>query len=165
MTQTIEYGGVRDGHETDIVIAEHEHVRPTKDRIVCEILPWEPSKIVEVVYQGKPLRGRALAVGPGTWLTQYASGTPPVWHPTHHPPAKGLRTASRESRIFCPTDTKVGDIIELGGLEIRGYLFFRFRWGTKDCVLVREADVAMVTDEPQYERPGRFIWESLGAQA
>jgi hypothetical protein len=39
---------------------------------------------------------------------------------------------------------KVGDIVELGGLEIGGYLHCTIMWGLKEVVVCREEDVAIV---------------------
>jgi len=134
MTNTYEAGGVRVGHETNVIVAEHETIRPLRDCIVVEVLEWEPSKILDVVYRGKPLRGRILAVGPGHYPKRYNG-------------RKGQRTKSWDSKCYLPTDLKVGDIVEFGGLEIRGYLFTTLRWGTKECVVCREADVCIVVEE------------------
>lgn len=137
MTKTYDDGGVRLGNETDLVISAHETIRCVSDKILLEVLAWEPSKLLEVVYRGKPLRGRVLAVGPGRHLTQYDG-------------PKGKRSKMWWSNVFLPVDIKVGDIVELGGLEQRGYLFstyVSFRWGDKHCLVVREADVAVVTEQ------------------
>lgn len=139
--------GVRVGNETLTTVGEHESVRCIRDQIVVEPLDWRPSKIIITAgYQGKPLRGLVRAVGPGRYLIQYAAGNPPVWYPTHHPPAKGKRTASRESKIFRPCDLRLGDLVEFGGLELGGYLFTTFLWGTKEVVLCREEDVCGISE-------------------
>jgi co-chaperonin GroES (HSP10) len=135
--KTHEDGGCRIGNETNLVIPASETIRPLRDHVLLEILAWEPSKILEVVYRGKPLRGRVLAVGRGTFPKKYNG-------------PRGKRDKCWDSKVFLPTDTKVGDIVELGGLEIRGYLFTSyasFRWGDKDCLMVREADIAVVCEE------------------
>lgn len=104
-----------------------------RDTIIVEPLEWEPSKIVAVAYAGKPLRGRVLAVGPGR-------------HPIKYDGPKGKRTKSWESKAFLPCDVKVGDIVELGGLEIGGYLFQTVRWGRKEVVICREPDVTLIDE-------------------
>lgn len=149
MTNTYDMGGVRMGNETNTFVPAQSRVRPIRDQIVVEPLQWKPSKIIAVEWHGKPLRGIVRAAGPGRYLIQYASGPPHAleWHPVHHPPPKGKRTASRESKIFRPCDVKVGDIVEFGGLEIRGYLWTTFVWGAVECVLCREEDVAIVVEE------------------
>lgn len=125
--------GVRIGNETLAGIPACMNVRPLRDQIVVEPLDWQPSQIIAVAYQGKPLRGRVLAVGPGCYPKKYNG-------------PKGKRTKSWDSKHFQPTELKVGDVVELGGLEIGGYLHPTFRWGDKECVMCREADVAMVCE-------------------
>ena len=134
MTQTIEYGGTRVGNETTACVRADETVRPLRDQIVVEPLAWKPSKILEVVYHGKPLHGIVRAVGPGHYPKKYDG-------------PKGKRTKSWDSKHLLPCDVKVGDTVELGGLELRGYLFQTFLWGGVECVLCREADVCVVVEE------------------
>lgn len=134
MTKTYDYGGVRVGNETNTFIPASAKIRPLRDHIVLEPLNWEPSKILEVVWQGKILRGRVLAVGPGTYPKKYDG-------------PKGKRTKTWDSKAFLPCDLKVGDVVELGGLEIRGYLFTTVMWGHREVVICREADVAMVRED------------------
>lgn len=134
--KTYEDGGARIGNETNLIITADQNIRCLRDHIIVEILAWEPSKILEVVYKGKPLRGRVLAVGPGRYPKKYNG-------------PKGKRSKMWDSKHFLPTDVKIGDLVEFGGLEIRGYVFTSyasFRWGDKDCLILREADVAMVTE-------------------
>lgn len=100
-------------------------LRPLRDQIVVKPLAWQPSKILEVVYQGRPLRGEVLAVGPGHYAKQYNKD----------------RSKSWDSKQFTPCDVKIGDIVELGGLEIRGYAFDELLWGNQPIVVCREADV------------------------
>lgn len=126
--------GVRIGHETLDSVAATEDIRPLRDRIVLEVLDFEPSAIIKVVYTGRPLRGRVLRVGPGTYPKRYNG-------------RKGERTQSWDSKAFRACDVREGDVVELGGLELEGYLHQSFRWGDKTVVMCREEDVAMV-DEP-----------------
>lgn len=123
--------GIRLGNETITIIGEKAKIRPLRDNIVLEPLEWEPSKVIAVAYLGKPLRGIVRAIGPGV-------------HPKRYDGPKGKRTKTWDSKAFRPCDVKVGDTVELGGLEIGGYLHTTFRWGNKEMVLCREEDVAMV---------------------
>jgi len=126
--------GVRLGNETLTQIPASAAIRPLRDVIVVEPLPYIPSKIVAVAWQGKPVRGIVRAVGPGTYPKQYDG-------------PKGKRTKSWDSKAFRPCDVKVGDTVELGGLEIGGFLHPTLRWGNKEMILCREEDVAgVVTD-------------------
>lgn len=103
-------------------------IRPLRDQIVIKPLAWEPSKILEVVYRGRTLRGEILAVGPGHYPKKY-----------NHD-----RSKSWDSKQFVPTQVKVGDVVELGGLELRGYAFDELLWGNQPVVVCREADVTGV---------------------
>ena len=126
--------GTRIGNETITSIAAESNIKPLRDCIVIEPLAWRPSTALHVVYTGKPLRGVVRAVGPGCYRKRYDG-------------PKGNRTKSWDSRHFTPTDLQVGDVVELGGLELRGYLFPTFRWGGKELILCREADVAIVIED------------------
>lgn len=126
--------GHRIDHDTFDFIPQSEGIRCLRDQIVVETLEWRPSQIVEVVYFGKPLRGRVLAVGPGCY-------------PKNYDGPKGRRTKMWESKAFRPTDVKIGEVVELGGLELGGYIgFTTFRWGQKQCLMCREEDVTGVVD-------------------
>jgi hypothetical protein len=131
--------GVRIGGETRAYVPAEATIRPLRDVIICEVLDWKPSQTIAVIYQGKPLRGRIRAIGRGTYPKRYNG-------------RKGVRTKTWDSNTFVPTECKVGDEIELGGLELRGYLFGTFRWGTMTCVICREEDVATVTSAEQEQQ-------------
>jgi co-chaperonin GroES (HSP10) len=128
-----EVPGVRVGNESITCVPAEAHIRPLRDQIIVEPLDWKPSSIIEVVYTGKPLRGIVRAVGPGRYPKKYDG-------------PKGKRTKTWDSKSYLPTELKVGDVIELGGLEIRGYLFQTIRWGSKEMIVCQEADVAIVYD-------------------
>lgn len=107
-------------------------LRPLRDQIIVRALKWEPSAIIEVVDQTrKTLRGVVVAVGPGCYPKRYNKDRSKMW----------------DSRAFRPTEVKVGDVVELGGLEINGYLFQTLVIGTELHVLCREEDVCVVRDE------------------
>jgi len=91
-----------------------------------------------------------VAVGPGHYPIKYNG-------------PKGKRTKSWRSKRFQPCDIQVGDIIDLGGLERQGYLFPTVRWGAKEVVVCREADVTLVGDElpDGYERETPKRWDDL----
>jgi hypothetical protein len=126
--------GTRIGNELQTTfIRSSQTIRPLRDQIVVEPLPWAPSKILEVITKLKPVRGKVLAVGPGCFPRRYDG-------------RKGQRTKSWDSKAFRPCDVKVNDIVELGGLEIGGYLHCAVRWGNKDVLVVREEDVCIVCE-------------------
>lgn len=123
--------GVRLGNETLDCIPATARIRPLRDVIIVEPYEYIPSTIVDVAYMGKPVRGKVLAVGPGCYPKRYDG-------------PKGKRTKSWDSKAFRPCDVKVGDKVELGGIEIGGFLHRRIRWGDKDVVVCREEDVCMI---------------------
>lgn len=126
--------GVRVGNELLAFIGHNERIRPLRDRIVIEPLPIDHGTSLEYAYQGRPTRGRILAVGPGRYPIKYNG-------------PKGRRTKSWDSKHFRPCDLKVGDIVDIGGLELGGYLFPRVLWGDKDVVICREEDVCLVVED------------------
>ena len=130
--------GKRIGNETSSYVSASESIRPLRDQIVLEPLEWEPSKVIRVAYFGRPLRGRVKAIGPGRYELKYNG-------------PKGKRTKSWLGNCFIPTEVKVGDVVELGGLglgtnELRGYAFQTFIWGVKEHIICREGDVTMVVE-------------------
>lgn len=129
---TLEHG-IRIGNETLSFVPRETKVRPLRDHIVVEPLDWQPSRIISTVYRGKPLRGIVRAVGPGCYPKRYNG-------------PKGKRTKTWDSKAFRPTDVKVGDTVELGGIEIGGFLHPTFRWGDKEMVLCREEDIAGIVE-------------------
>jgi hypothetical protein len=130
---SVEVPGVRVGNESITCVPAEARIKPLRDQIIVEPLEWNPSKLLHVVYTGKPLRWIVRAVGPGRYPKKYDG-------------PKGKRTKTWDAKSFLPTELKVGDIIELGGLEIRGYLFQTIRWGSKEMIVCQEADVAIVYD-------------------
>lgn len=127
---------------TEVVCDRVSQFRPTGDRILLKPLAWEPSKIIEVVRHGRPLRGEVMAIGPG-----------------HHPAKYKHRNGKKlmdYSRLFRPTEVKVGDIVELGGLNIfdgKGYDFTEVIVGNEAMVVCTERDVAMVISGDKSEAP------------
>lgn len=113
-------------------------IRPLRDRILVRPLEWEPSKILEVIRHGRPLRGEIIAVGPGTYPKRYSKDRSKTW----------------DSKMFVKTEVKPGDIVELGGLNIfdgQGYSFPEIVHGTERLLICQEADVAFIS-EPTLER-------------
>lgn len=126
--------GMRVGNELLTFIPPDAQIRPLRDQIIVEPLKWNPSGVIDVITSMKPLRGRVLAVGPGHYPKRYDG-------------PKGKRTKSWDSKAFLPCDVNVGDLVELGGLEIGGYLHTTVMWGLKEVVVCREADVAIVVED------------------
>lgn len=125
--------GTRVSNRTLTIVPAETQVKPLRDRIVIEPLDWKPSSLIDVVYSGETLRGRVKAIGPGR-------------HPLKYDGPKGKRTKSWEAKHFVKTEVKVGDVVELGGLEIRGYLFTSFLWGSKEHIICQESDIAGIME-------------------
>jgi co-chaperonin GroES (HSP10) len=126
----IEGYGERVKNDLNAYIAADQMIRPLRDQIVLEPLPWRPSAIIDVASDRK-VRGKVLAVGPGTNAKKYDG-------------PKGKRTKYTYSKHFTPLSVKVGDTVELGGLEIGEYLHQTFMWGTRQVIICQENDVAFI---------------------
>jgi hypothetical protein len=50
---------------TEVICATVAQFRPLGDRILLRPLAWKPSEILEVVRNGRTLRGEVMAIGPG----------------------------------------------------------------------------------------------------
>lgn len=137
MTTISRPGGTLSATRTIYACERPESLRMLRDQILLKPLAWEPSKLIEVVRHGRALRGKVMAIGPGH-------------HPTKrrkHP--DGKRTMVDYSRHFRPTEVKVGDVVELGGLNIfdgKGYDFTEVLVGNEAMLICTERDVAMVID-------------------
>lgn len=119
---------------TDLVCNHVSQFRPVGDRILLRPLKWAPSKILEVVRHGRPLRGEVMAIGPGHNPLKYGT--------------RGDKTKKMDySKHFRPVDVKVGDIVELGGLNVfdgKGYQFPEVLVGNETMIICSERDVAGV---------------------
>lgn len=121
-------GVVLDRVRTDM-LGPGETLRPLRDHIVVKPLAWRPSAIVDIAGDTrKPLRGTVVAVGPGCYPKRYNSNRSKCW----------------DSAVFRPTQVRVGDVVELGGLELGGYRFPQILIGTEMHVICREEDVTGV---------------------
>lgn len=126
--------GIRIKNALNVIVGEHEQIRCLRDYMVVEPLDWTPSKIIIIAgYQGEALRGIVRAIGPGV-------------RPKRYDGPKGRRTKSWDSKAFRPCDVKVGDIVEFGGLELKGFLHPTILWGTKEMVLCREEDICGIVE-------------------
>lgn len=121
------------------ILAGGTRLRMLRDRLLLRPLDWEPSKILTVVRNGRPLRGEVISVGPGRLYRRYKP------HPTD--PGKRIYV---ETGAFIPTQVKVGDIVELGGLNAydgQGYNFPQVTIGTETFIIVQEQDVVGVREQ------------------
>ena len=122
--------GVRIGNEMLAFVGKDERIRPLRDHIVVEPLPANPTIIID---SWRPIRGIVRAAGRGHYPKIYDG-------------RKGQRSKSWDSKAFLPTEVKVGDTVELGGKELKGYLHPTIRWGEKEMVVCTERDVALIVE-------------------
>lgn len=132
--------GTRIGNELLSFVRADEQIRPLRDQIVIEPLPLDLNTSLSVVYRGKPVRGIIRAAGPGRYPVKYLDSQ---GNPTQR---RGDRKTRILSKHFRPIDVKVGDVVDIGGLDIGGYLFPLIRWGEMDVVICREEDIALVCE-------------------
>jgi co-chaperonin GroES (HSP10) len=110
-------------------------LRPLRDRMVVKPLPWKPSAIIEIAGdKRKTLRGEVVAIGPGQRQKRYYRN------------ANGEIYKMGETGRVIPSEVKVGDVVELGGLEINGYGFPEIVIGTERFIVCQEQDVAGVVE-------------------
>lgn len=124
------------------IIDSISQVRLLGDRILLRPLDWEPSRIISVVRKGRPLRGEVMAIGPGHHPIKY------------RPHPDGKHRIAEYRKHFRPTEVKVGDIVELGGLNVfdgLGYVFTEVVVGNETMMICTERDVALI-DEGAKER-------------
>jgi co-chaperonin GroES (HSP10) len=118
-------------HASNTDVSGDDKIRPLRDQIIVEPLNVVLSTIIITKEETKPLRGIIKAVGPGCYPMRYNGD-------------KGQRTKVWKSDVFQPTTVKVGDVIELGGYDFRGYSFPSIYWGGKLHLICREEDVSFV---------------------
>lgn len=116
-------------------------LRMLGDRILLRPLDPDWKSSLVVIRHGRPVRGEALAVGPGIY---------PVSKRVKESP---MRQRIEFSRYFRPTQVRVGEIIELGGLNIfdgKGYDFSTMgdvMYNGIHCLICTERDVAIVRED------------------
>lgn len=121
-------------HKSRTTIPADSILAPRADWIAVEPLDYKMSARIHVIHETKPVRGIVRAVGPGCYPKRYDSRD------------KHARTTMRISPAFRRTVVHVGDEVELGGIEHRGYQFQTFYHGDRLMIMVREEDVAGVLD-------------------
>jgi hypothetical protein len=117
-------------------------IRLLEDRMLLRPLEWDASKIVIAIRHGRPVRGEVKAIGRGHYPIQYREG--------HDSQGNWSRRAKMvRSKHFRPTEVKVGDVVELGGLgafDGQGYKFDEILYNGEKCLLCTERDVALVRE-------------------
>lgn len=121
--------GVRIERRTTDLVPKEAKIRPLRDHIIVRPLEWEPSKVLKIAGSTRQtLRGTVVAVGPGHYPKRYNRDRSKTW----------------DSKSFQRTQVRVGDTVELGGLEIDGYSFPQILIGNELHLICREADVCGV---------------------
>jgi co-chaperonin GroES (HSP10) len=106
-------------------------IRPLRDQIIVKPLPPALSQTIAADWNGEAVRGRVVAVGPGKH---------PNIHTRFQKDGKEVRTV-RQSTQFRPCDVKVGNVVQLGGMELGGYLWNHLHIDGEDHIICMEADV------------------------
>jgi hypothetical protein len=129
--------GVRLADRAINFVAQEERLRPLRDQIIVKPLPLSLSERLRADWHGEVVRGVVIAAGPGCYPNIHARG---------FKDGKPYHTI-RESKVFRPIEVKVGDVVELGGMELGGYLWPKV-WAQGDwCVICREQDVAVLHEQ------------------
>lgn len=131
----IEQTGVRLESKRDEIISATETVRPLRDYLLVKPLQWKPSRTIQIAGNTRrTLRGTVIAAGPGCYPKRYNRDRSKTW----------------DAPIFRKTHAKVGDIVELGGLQFDGYTFAKLTIGHEAYLLCRDEDVCAIveTEEP-----------------
>lgn len=131
--------GAELSHKDSTTVPADQPLRPLRDTIIVEPLDAVMSSVIHVIHETKPLRGIVKAVGPGCYPRRYD-------HPEKH-----RRTKMWSSKVFRPTQVKIGDVVELGGAEHGGYAFQTFYWGDKLHLFAREEDVCAIVTKVEAE--------------
>jgi len=131
--------GVRIGNECLAFVKASERMRPLGDHIVVEPLPANPTIIIDC---WRTVRGKVLAAGKGHYPIIYLDSHGDRL-PDHR---RSQRKAMTQSKHFVPMPLKIGDVVDLGGREIGGYLNQTIRWGDKEVVVCRAEDVALIVE-------------------
>ena len=129
-------------HKTVTFVPAEKKLRPLRDVIIVEPLDGNLSAIIEVINECKPVRGIVRAVGPGHYPAVYLDHNGDRL-PDHRRKDRKLLTYGKH---FVPTSVRVGEVVNLGGLNIGGYAFDTFYWGDVLHLICREADVAGIED-------------------
>lgn len=106
-------------------------VRPLREKLIVAPLPPALSQTIAADWNGEAVRGRVVAVGPGTY---------PRIHEKGIKDGKPWRSV-RDSRAYRSCDVRVGDVVQLGGMELGGYLWPHIFIDGVDHILCSEQDV------------------------
>lgn len=126
----MEQSGVRLESQRHEIITS-EGFRPLRDYLLVKPLPWTPSRTIQIARDTRrTLRGTVIKAGPGIYPKRY----------------NRARSKSWESKAFRPTEAKVGDTIELGGLHIDGYEWPKVIYNGEFHIICRDEDICGIVD-------------------
>lgn len=108
------------------------NIRPLREKLIVKPLPPALSQFIHTDWNGEAVRGQVIAAGPGTYPRIHEKGTRN---------GKPWRTV-RDLAAFRPCDVRVGDIVQLGGMELGGYLWPHVLIDGEDHIICSEQDVA-----------------------
>lgn len=124
--------GVRITRKAPEFIPSGEWLRPLRDYLIVRPEAHKPKASIEVVErQRETVRGTVVAAGPGT-------------HPWIY---NRDRSQRRRSKHFVPTQVKPGDLVELGGWEIDGYIFPQVMVNGHMHFICQEQDVCGIVEQ------------------
>ena len=140
MDQSLTGRGVSLNQDNLDIIPAHVKLRPTGLKMIVEVLDTVFSRYLIVKSGDKPMRGIVKAIGPGE--------NPKKYDQPRRFAGDNSATPKRSkfvysSRFQAPT-VKIGDIVNLGGYENRGYSFPSFIWGDKLHIHAHENDVCFI---------------------
>lgn len=105
--------------------------RPLRDYLLLKPLPWKPSRTIQIAGDTRrTLRGVIIAAGPGIYPKRYNRDRSKTW----------------DSEAFRPTEAKVGDTVELGGLHIDGYEWPRVIFNNEPHIICRDEDICGIVE-------------------
>lgn len=124
--------------KNDALQFAHGTVRPLREKLLVKPLPPHLSQTIHADWNGEAVRGEVIAAGPGTY---------PNLHERGERDGKSYRRV-KQLAAFRPCDVKVGDVVQLGGMELGGYLWPHVQVGGVDCILISEQDVCGIEVAP-----------------
>jgi co-chaperonin GroES (HSP10) len=106
-------------------------IRPLREKIVLKPMQPHISQTIAANWNGEAVRGKVVAIGPGTY---------PRIHEKGFKNGQPYRTV-RDLKAFRACEVKVGDVVQLGGMELGGYLWPHIMIDGEDHILISEQDV------------------------
>jgi hypothetical protein len=126
--------GVRQ-HDKALNFVQGE-VQMRGDYLIVKPLPPALSQTIAADWNGEAVRGKVIKAGPGCY---------PNIHQRGFKDGKPYHTI-KPSKVYRPTEVKPGDVVQLGGMELGGYLWKHVWLEGEDHILIDEDDVCFVED-------------------